>query len=127
MDEGANLRVRKVLIVEDNYLVAVHLAAAMEDDGFKVIGPVDTAASAICRIDDEALDGALLDVLLREGSAVDVASSLRAHRVPFVIVSGYSRDTLPTELKDAPYVGKPMGQSELIQTVRDTFNATTQH
>jgi len=115
------LRIRKVLIIEDNYVVAAHLAAALEDDGFKVVGPVRTAASAICRIDEEALDGALLDVRLREGNAVDVASALRAHRVPFVIVSGYSRDMLPTELKDAPYVGKPMGESELIQTVRDAF------
>ena len=115
------MRVRKVLVIEDNYVVAAHLAAALEDDGFKVIGPVATAESAVCRIDDEALDGALLDVRLREGSAVDVASALRAHRVPFVIVSGYSRDMLPTELKDAPYIGKPMGQSELIQTVRDAF------
>ena len=121
------MRVQKVLIVEDNYVVAVHLAAAMEDDGFKVIGPVDTAESAVCRIDEEALDGALLDIGLREGSAVDVASALRAHRVPFVIVSGYSRDTLPMELKDAPYVGKPMGQSELIETSRHTFKASAPH
>jgi hypothetical protein len=89
------------------------------------VGPVDTAASAVCRIDEEALDGALLDVRLRAGSAVDVASALRAHRVPFVIVSSYSRDTLPTELKDAPFVGKPMGQSELIQKARE--KASTQH
>ena len=121
------MHVRKVLIVEDNYLTAAHLAAAMEDDGFRVIGPVATAESAVCRIDEEALDGALLDARLREGSAVDVASALRAHRVPFVIISGYSRDTLPTELKDAPYVGKPMGYSELIQTARNTFKASAQH
>ena len=115
------MRVRKVLIIEDNYVVAAHLAAALEDDGFKVIGPVATAGGAVSRIDEEALDGALLDVRLREGSAVDVASALRARRVPFVIISGYSRDTLPTELKGAPYVGKPMGYSELIQTARDAF------
>jgi len=121
------LGVRKVLIIEDNHLIAAQLAAAMEDDGFKVVGPVDTATSAICRIDEEALDGALLDVRLREGSAVDVASALRAHGVPFVIVSGYSHDTLPTELKDAPYVGKPMELSELLQTARDTFKASPQH
>jgi len=121
------LRIRKVLIIEDNYVVAAHLAAALEDDGFKVVGPVRTAASAICRIDEEALDGALLDVRLREGNAVDVASALRAHRVPFVIVSGYSHDTLPSELKGAPYIGKPMGLSELIQTARNAFKASAQH
>jgi DNA-binding response OmpR family regulator len=117
----------KVLIVEDNYLIAAHLAAAIEGEGFKVIGPVDTAQSAVCRIDEEALDGALLDVRLRDGSAIDVANALRAHGVPFVIVSGYSRDTLPTELKDAPFVGKPMLQSELVRTARHTFKASPQH
>ena len=114
---------RKVLIVEDDYLIASQLAVAIQCDGFAVVGPVDTAGSAVRRIDEEALDGALLDIRLREGNAVDVARALRAHGVPFVIVSGYSRDTLPTELKDAPYIGKPMGQSELIRTARDTFKA----
>jgi hypothetical protein len=48
---GANLRVKKVLIVEDNYLITEQLAAAIEGGGFKVIGPVATAGSAVCRID----------------------------------------------------------------------------
>jgi CheY-like chemotaxis protein len=127
MDEGANLCVKKVLIVEDNYLIGEQLAAAIEGSGFKVIGPVATAGDAVCRIDVEALDGALLDVGLREGSVIDVARALRAHRVPFVIVSGYPRDMLPTALKDAPYLGKPVGQSELIEAARNTFKASARH
>ena len=52
--------------------------------------------------------------------AVDV---VRRHDQFALPGSGYSRDTLPTELKVARYIGKPMGQSELIRTARDTFKA----
>jgi hypothetical protein len=41
--------------------------------------------------------------------------------VPFVVMSGYSRDTLPPELKKAPFVAKPMSESELIDTARSPF------
>jgi DNA-binding response OmpR family regulator len=115
------LHSKKILIVEDDYLTAEGLAHAVVEHGFTVVGPVATADSAARLIDEEMLDGALLDVGLRAGSAVEVARSLREHGVPFVVVSGYSVDELPQELKAAPFVGKPMSYSELIDTARRAF------
>jgi len=112
---------KRVLIVEDDYLTAEGLSHTMADHGFTVVGPVGTADRAVRLIGQEPPDGALLDVRLREGSAVEVAKALRECGVPFVVMSGYSRDTLPPELKKAPFVAKPMSESELINTARSTF------
>jgi DNA-binding NarL/FixJ family response regulator len=118
---GLDLHDKRVLIVEDDYLTAVSLSHAIADYGFTVVGPVDTADGAVRLISQEPPDGALLDVRLREGSAVEVARALQERGVPFVVMSGYSRDTLPLELKKAPFVAKPMSESELVDTARSTF------
>ena len=120
-DRGLDLNGKRVLIVEDDYLTAQGLSHTIADYGFTVVGPVDTADRAVHLIGDEPPDGVLLDVRLREGSAVEVARALQKRGVPFVVMSGYSRDTLPPELKTAPFVAKPMSESELIDTARSTF------
>ena len=112
---------KKVLIVEDDFLTAEGLSHAIADYGFTVVGPVDTVDRAVRLIGQQPPDGALLDVRLRDGSAVEVAKVLRERGVPFVVMSGYSRDTLPPELKNAPFIAKPMAESELIDTARSTF------
>ena len=112
---------KKVLIVEDDFLTAEGLSHTFADFGFTVVGPVDTAERAVRLIGQQPPDGALLDVRLRDGSAVEVAKVLRERGVPFVVMSGYSRDTLPPELKNAPFIAKPMAESELIDAARSTF------
>ena len=92
---------KKVLIVEDDFLTAEGLSHTFADFGFTVVGPVDTTESAARLIGQQLPDGALLDVRLRDGSAVEVAKVLRKRGVPFLVMSGYSRDTLPPELKNA--------------------------
>ena len=116
---GLELNGKRVLIVEDDFLTAESLSHAIADYGFTVVGPVDTADRAVRLIGQELPDGALLDVGLRDGNAIEVAKVLRARSVPFVVVSGYSG--LPPELKVAPFVGKPMTKSDLIDTARRTF------
>ena len=118
---GLDLNGKRVLIVEDDYLTAQGLSHTIADYGFTVVGPVDTADRAVHLIGHEPPDGVLLDVRLREGSAVEVAKALQKRGVPFVVMSGYSRDTLPSELRKAPFVAKPMSESELIDTARSTF------
>ena len=118
---GLDLNGKRVLIVEDDYLTAQGLSHTFADYGFTVVGPVDTADRAVRLIGHEPPDGVLLDVRLREGSAVEVAKALQKRGVPFVVMSGYSRDTLPPELRKAPFVAKPMSESELIDTARSTF------
>jgi DNA-binding response OmpR family regulator len=115
------LSAKKILIVEDSYPIAESMSRAIADVGFTTVGPVDTADRAMREIERDAPDGVLLDVSLREGSAVALANHLRRHKVPFVVVSAYAHDTLPNELRHAPYLAKPMSEFELIEAVRCTF------
>jgi CheY-like chemotaxis protein len=119
---GVRLNAKKILIVEDSYPVAESMSRTITDVGFATVGPVDTADRAMRKIEQHVLDGVLLDVTLRDGSAVAVAKVLRQRRVPFVVVSAYAHDTLPAELRQAPYLAKPMSEFELIETVRRTFD-----
>jgi DNA-binding response OmpR family regulator len=112
---------KRVLIVEDDYLIAEGLSRAIADDGFSVIGPVETEARALGLIRSEPPDAALLDVRLRQGSSLEVARALRRRGVPFAVVSGYARETLPPEMAAAPFLGKPMGEAELVETARHLF------
>jgi DNA-binding response OmpR family regulator len=118
---GSTLNAKKILIVEDNYAVAESISRTIFEVGFVTVGPVDTADKAICQIMQDVPDGALLDVGLRRGSALAVADALRERKVPFVVLTAHGRETLPPELSQAPYLAKPMTESELIDTVRRTF------
>ena len=119
---GARLSAKKILIVEDSYLIAESMSRTIADVGFATVGPVDTADRAMREIEHDVPDGVLLDISLRDGSAVAVAKVLRQRRVPFVVVSAYAHDTLPAELRHAPYLAKPMSETELIETIRRTFD-----
>jgi DNA-binding response OmpR family regulator len=114
---------KRVLIVEDNFLIAENIAHAILDHGFDVIGQVDNADRAICLIEEQRPDGVLLDVQLRRGSAIKVAAALDRYGIPFVVVSGSSQDMLPLALSKAPYLAKPMTELELVETARRTFHA----
>src|SRR6266702_6803164 len=100
-------RVRRILVVEDEFLLAAHIGSILEDDGLEVIGPVGTLAEALKLAQDEALDGALLDVNLDGGRVDDVVDILARRHVPFLFVSGYGREVLPKNFSDAILVSKP--------------------
>jgi DNA-binding response OmpR family regulator len=118
---GATLNAKKIPIVEDNYAIAESISRTIAEVGFATLGPVDTADRAICQIEQETPDGVLLDVGLREGKAIAVANALRDRKVPFVVLTAHRRETLPAELREAPYLAKPMTENELIDTVQSTF------
>lgn len=104
----------RILIVEDEFLVADHIAMSLEDLGYAVIGPVATVAEALGLVAGEPLDGVVLDANLDGVSSAPVAAELTARGVPFVVVTGYGRLNLPTsQLNDAPRVTKPYNIAEL--------------
>lgn len=84
-----------LLIVEDDEAVGLNLAAAAEDVGAAVVGPVSSVAEALVRLDSGGIDGAVIDVRLRDRDITPVALRLIEKGVPFVIHSGYA---LPDDL-----------------------------
>jgi CheY-like chemotaxis protein len=111
----------RVLVVEDEYLVALMLEECLHELGVVVVGPAHTIEEGISLARNELLDGAILDVNVR-GACIDpVAEVLSARDVPFVLATGYSGDFLD-RWKGASVLPKPYSQSDVARAV-DTFRA----
>ncbi len=106
---------RRLLVVEDEMLVALEVAATLEDGGAAVVGPAATPEQALRLVEEEpALDGALLDGNLNGRPVDDIAAALTRRGVPFLFVSGYGRGDLPAAFGHAVVVAKPFTPAQLL-------------
>jgi CheY-like chemotaxis protein len=109
---------RRVLIVEDEYLLAMDLQDQLEELGARVLGPAPSVATALRLLDSEAeVEAATLDVTLGGEKCFAVADALRARGVPFVFVTGYDGWTLPEEYRDFPRCSKPVQIEQLARAL----------
>src|SRR5215468_10930641 len=93
MDEDA-LNGRRILIIEDEHIVAESLSRALRTWGAIVVGAIATVEQSLAFLDtDSRIDGALLDINLRGVSAYAVADALIARGVPLVFTTGYDTQT----------------------------------
>jgi DNA-binding response OmpR family regulator len=105
----------RILLVEDEILIAMHIADALESLGFEVIGPHQTVARALSALENsQCCDAAILDAHLRDESAAPVATALAANGTPYVVATGYNRSQLPEILASAPILVKPVDIDELV-------------
>jgi DNA-binding response OmpR family regulator len=113
----------KVLVVEDEFLIAMEMELMLIDGGFRVIGPVATVAAALAIIEKQPPDAAVLDVSLRGERVSPVAEVLRAMEVPFVLASAFGPADLSTDaaLAGALNVGKPTMPARLFSALRDVL------
>jgi len=121
LSELAGLR---VLVVEDEYMVADYISMVLEDFGCDVVGPVGTIEEALAVVNDGGLDGALLDANLSGDSSAPIAVALRAASVPFVVATGYGALELAESLNRAPRIGKPFSETELKATMVAAFTCS---
>ena len=102
------LRDRRILVVEDEYLIALSLQDALETAGSVVVGPVPSVDKAIQTIDSEPdIDAAVLDVNLGGVLAYPVADMLIARKIPFVFTSGYDDNVLRERYSQVKNCPKP--------------------
>jgi CheY-like chemotaxis protein len=111
--DDAQIKPIRVLVVEDEGLVALMLEDLLEDLGCEVAGSLPTVGAAMDWIEDGgSADLALLDVNLAGEPVFPVAEALKARGVPFAFATGYGEDHDP-RFKDAPLLGKPIRQERL--------------
>jgi CheY-like chemotaxis protein len=108
---------KRILVVEDEFLIALDIAGALEQGGLQVIGPLASVRDALSALEREHVDGALLDANLGGEQVGKVADALFARRVPFAFVSGYGREQLPPQHRNAPLIGKPFTSEALLGMV----------
>jgi CheY-like chemotaxis protein len=113
----------KLLLVEDNFLVAEHMRDMLMGHGCDVIGPAARVTSALQMLaQSEALDGALLDVNLHGELCFPIAHALAARGVPFLFLTGYEPGSIiPKEFATASIVPKPVDEGRLLAMIHEHF------
>ncbi len=106
-----------ILVVEDEFLIALDIVAALEQADIAVAGPASTVHDALAAIERGPLRGALLDAHLGGESAGRIADALKARGIPFAFVSGYGRESLPEAYRKAPLVRKPFTDRDLLAAI----------
>jgi DNA-binding response OmpR family regulator len=109
---------KRVLIVEDESLIAMLLEMALQDEGGVVVGPASRVADALRMLKDEVIDGAFLDVNLAGEPALPVAEALAERNIPFLMLSGYGEAAVP-EGRDWPIRSKPFEVGDVLQALSD--------
>jgi len=107
---------RRVLLVEDEALVAMMIQEFLSECGRAVVGPIGTAAEALVAARQGDFDGAILDINLGDGMAYPVAEILSARGVPFVFLTGYEADTIDDRFSAVPILQKPI-ERQMLQRI----------
>ena len=106
---------KRVLVVEDEMLVALLVEEMLADAGCIVIGPFARVLDALAAATTEPLDLALLDVNVAGERVFPVAHALEKRRVPFLFVTSYGQAALPQDRPDWEAVAKPFFPQQLAE------------
>lgn len=108
----------RVLIVEDDFLLASYIAKLLENEGCRIVGLARSVDKALALVDNSMPEAAILDANLAGASTAPVAEALRARGVPFLLVTGYGENDLGAEvLRQAPRLEKPVQAEAMIRTL----------
>ena len=113
MTRSAELQGLRVLVVEDEFLVAMDIEVMLRDLGCEVVGPIGDLASALQAAQEETLDLALLDANLGGEPVTAVAGALVARAVPIMFCTGYQVENWCNRYPAAPTLMKPFQPADL--------------
>lgn len=104
--------VRRILVVDDEPMVAIMLEDALQEFGYQVVGPVENLRSAVQLAGSERIDAAIVDINI-DGQVSDaVADKLIERGIPFIFASGYARAN-GLRYAQVPLLRKPFSVEDL--------------
>jgi CheY-like chemotaxis protein len=125
MDENEALRGRRVLVVEDEAMIAMLVEDMLADLGCVVVGPANRLEEAMELLaSDAAVDVALLDVNLAGQPVFTLADALRARHIPAIFATGYGEVGLREVDRGAPVLHKPFRATELASALAEALRKT---
>ncbi|GES41313.1 response regulator [Rhizobium dioscoreae] len=115
---------RIVLVVEDEFLIALELESVLTSSGFEVLGPASSVGQALDLLRSQRPDAAVLDVTLGSEKVTPVAFLLKSWDVPFVLASAsYAAELARHDvLAKALNLGKPTDMKRLVDVVQSFFS-----
>lgn len=113
---------RRVLITEDEILVALELQQTLRDAGCEIVGVSRSLASAFALLESSEPDFAVLDINLGGEDVYPFARAIRARGIPFFFLSGYSEEfLLPEDLRDCVRLEKPARDYQILRAAAQLF------
>ncbi|HYG06537.1 MAG TPA: response regulator [Stenotrophomonas sp.] len=103
----------RVLVVEDESMLAMLIEDQLVDMGYRVMPPVSTVHAALAVLEEGGIGLAVLDVNLGGPLSFPVADALLARGIPFLFLTGYGRAGVPAEYQTVPVLQKPFRRKDL--------------
>ena len=114
-------RTLRVLLVEDELLVASEITRTLEEAGCEIVGPIGGQSGALTIAESEHIDGAIIDANLRGETAEPVADALVRRGIPFLVISGSAPPEAPNVMGGRPFLAKPFGEHDLVSATLALF------
>jgi DNA-binding response OmpR family regulator len=117
-DEGTELAGLRLLVVEDDYLVAADMCSSLRRRGAQILGPVANVRRGREMVRQQRPDVALLDINLHGHLAFDLAHEFETAGIRTIFTTGYDTAFLPESLRDSPCLQKPVNLTALVHLIR---------
>lgn len=107
---------KRILIVEDDFVLGEYLSLLLHAAGARPVGPASSELAALDLLHDQPVDAALLEGFLSGKQTCEhVAAALKQRAVPFIVMTGYERGSLPVSVRQELYMAKPLMAEEVLQ------------
>lgn len=113
----------RVLIVEDEWLIARDYVSILGAAGHVPVGPAASVIAAEALLDNEQVDIALLDYKLGAGTSATLVQRLNQAGIPFIVSTGHAKADLPEEFSSGALVAKPADPRNLAATIERLLQA----
>lgn len=111
---GAGLAGKRILVIEDEPLIAMEMEATLAAAGCQIVGPAGTVNHAKRLIAGERFDAAVVDANLFGARVDELATELTRRRIPFIFATGYGRSALPASFASHAFLAKPFAAPALL-------------
>jgi DNA-binding response OmpR family regulator len=127
LDYDRALEGKRVIIFEDEPLLALEAESILTTAGCEVLGVAGTLERARLLISGAESDAALVDVNLCGQRVDELAVALTQKNIPFAFVTGYGRESLPPGFRDAILLKKPFSCEQVLDVLKILFYQTEPH
>ena len=115
---------RKVLVVEDEMMIAMLIEDMLDEFGCKPVGPATNVPRALELIGKESIDIAVLDLNLDGKDTYAIADALQRKNVPFIFATGHGSTGLRPQYGNRPVLQKPFQARDLETALTESLNGT---
>ena len=116
-----SLQGKRILVIEDEFFLALYVGQVLEEQGCEVIGPATSVRQGLNLVEKSTMNGAILDINLNGELVYPVARVLMDRNIPFLFTTGYSSLDVPSAFGSVPRLDKPVEPDLLIRALVQMF------